>query len=86
MGVNQRIYRNIIRAGGHGRPDKRYFQKTKHPMGSPVNDETKLKYLSSALYVFGTIFIVGIWAMMQIWPDGWNWEPRNGKRAENFCQ
>ncbi len=41
-----------------------------------MKDETKLKYLSYALYVFGAIFIVGIWAMMQIWPAGWGWEPR----------
>ncbi len=41
-----------------------------------MNDETKLKYLSYALYAFGAIFIVGIWTMMQIWPAGWGWEPR----------
>jgi len=44
-----------------------------------VKDETKLKYLSYALYVFGVIFIVGIWAMMQIWPAGWAWEPRQAE-------
>jgi len=41
-----------------------------------MKDESKLKYLSYALYVFGAIFIAGIWAMMQIWPAGWAWEPR----------
>ena len=41
-----------------------------------MKDETKLKYLSYALYVLGAIFIVGIWTMMQIWPAGWGWEPR----------
>ena len=41
-----------------------------------MNDETRLKYLSIALYVFGAIFIVGIWTMMQLWPAGWGWEPR----------
>jgi hypothetical protein len=40
-----------------------------------MNDETKLKYLSMALYLFGAIFIVGIWTMMQIWPSGWAWTP-----------
>ena len=44
-----------------------------------MKDETKLKYLSYALYVFGVIFIVGIWAMMRIWPAGWAWEPRQAE-------
>lgn len=44
-----------------------------------MKDETKLKYLSYVLYVFGAIFIVGIWAMMQIWPAGWTWEPRQAE-------
>ena len=38
--------------------------------------ETKLQYLSYALYVFGSIFLVGVWIMMTIWPAGWGWEPR----------
>jgi len=41
-----------------------------------MNDETKLKYLSIALYVFGAIFLIGIWTLMQLWPSGWGWEPR----------
>ena len=41
-----------------------------------MSDESKLKYLSLALYLFGVIFIVGIWTMMQLWPTGWSWEPR----------
>ncbi len=41
-----------------------------------MNDESKLKFLSYALYIFGAIFIFGIWTMMQIWPAGWGWEPR----------
>ncbi len=41
-----------------------------------MNDETKLKYLSIALYVFGVIFLIGIWTLMQLWPSGWGWEPR----------
>jgi len=36
-----------------------------------------LRHLSTALYVFGTIFIVGIYLMMMIvWPSGWAWTPR----------
>ncbi len=41
-----------------------------------MSEETKAKYLSIALYVVGAIFIVGIYGMMQIWPAGWTWEPR----------
>jgi hypothetical protein len=41
-----------------------------------MNDETKLKYLGTALYVFGAIFVAGVWIMMQVWPAGWGWEPR----------
>jgi hypothetical protein len=42
----------------------------------PVNNATRLKYLSYALYLFGAIYIAGIWIMMQVWPAGWTWEPR----------
>ena len=41
-----------------------------------MSDETKLKYLSIALYVIGAIFVVGIIAMMQLFPGAWGWEPR----------
>lgn len=41
-----------------------------------MNNATRLKYLSIALYVFGVIFIVGVPAMMMIiWPSGWSWTP-----------
>ena len=41
-----------------------------------MNEEIKLKYLSLALYVVGAIFIVGVFALMTVWPAGWAWEPR----------
>ena len=41
-----------------------------------MNDREKLKYLSVALYVFGAIFVAGVYLMMMIWPAGWAWEPR----------
>ncbi len=41
-----------------------------------MKDATKLKYLTYVLYLFGAIFIAGIWIMMQLWPAGWGWEPR----------
>jgi hypothetical protein len=42
-----------------------------------MRQEAKLKYLKIALYVFGIIFVFGIYAMMMwIWPSGWSWTPR----------
>jgi hypothetical protein len=36
----------------------------------------KLKFLTIALYAFGTIFIIGVPAMMMwIWPSGRGWTP-----------
>ncbi len=40
-----------------------------------MQQEEKLRYLKIALYVFGLIFIVGVPAMMWIWPSGWGWTP-----------
>jgi hypothetical protein len=41
-----------------------------------MTEESRLKYLSIALRLFGAIFVVGIFAMMTVWPAGWSWEPR----------
>ena len=42
-----------------------------------MQEEQKLKYLSYALYLFGFIFIFGIYVMMMwVFPSGWGWEPR----------
>jgi hypothetical protein len=42
-----------------------------------MRKEAKLKYLKIALYLFGLIFVFGIYAMMMwIWPSGWSWTPR----------
>jgi prepilin signal peptidase PulO-like enzyme (type II secretory pathway) len=41
-----------------------------------MNDATRLEYPRIALYVFGTLFIAGIYPLMTIWPAGWRWEPR----------
>ncbi len=42
-----------------------------------MGNEAKLKYLKIALWVFGVIYVVGIYAMMQwIHPSGWSWMPR----------
>ncbi|MCL1479646.1 MAG: hypothetical protein MH219_20040 [Marinobacter sp.] len=37
-----------------------------------MQQQEKVKYLKTALYVFGVIFIVGVPAMMMwVWPSGW---------------
>jgi len=42
-----------------------------------MQEQDKLKYLKIALKVFGAIFIVGIFAMMNwVFPEGWSWTPR----------
>jgi hypothetical protein len=42
-----------------------------------MQEEQKLKYLSYSLYLFGFIFIFGIYIMMMwVFPSGWGWEPR----------
>jgi hypothetical protein len=40
-----------------------------------MQQDEKLKYLTVALYAFGAIFIIGVPAMMWIWPSGWGWTP-----------
>ncbi len=41
-----------------------------------MQEETKLKYLKIALYLFGVFYIFGIYLMMMwIWPSGWGWTP-----------
>jgi hypothetical protein len=45
-----------------------------------MQEEQRLKYLKIALYVFGVIFIFGVYAMVEwIWPDGWAWTPRQSE-------
>ena len=42
-----------------------------------MRDEDKLRYLRIALCVFGAVFIVGVYLMMNwVWPSGWAWTPR----------
>src|SRR5262245_27317439 len=38
-----------------------------------MNESNRIKYLRIALWVFGLIFILGIWPLTQIWPSGWTW-------------
>jgi len=41
-----------------------------------MSETGKAKYLSVALYVFGAIFVVGIYALMNLMAASWSWEPR----------
>jgi len=38
-----------------------------------MNEVKRIKYLRVALWVFGLIFIFGIWLLSRIWPTGWSW-------------
>jgi FtsH-binding integral membrane protein len=41
-----------------------------------MDNESRLRYLKIALYLFGITFIAGVPAMMMwIWPSGWGWTP-----------
>ncbi len=41
-----------------------------------MNLETRLRFLSIALVVFGLIFLVGVYPLMMAWwPAGWRWQP-----------
>jgi sterol desaturase/sphingolipid hydroxylase (fatty acid hydroxylase superfamily) len=42
-----------------------------------MKEQERLKYLKISLRVFGSILIVGIFAMINwIFPEGWSWTPR----------
>ena len=42
-----------------------------------MSDEKRMQLLKLSLNIFGAIFIVGIYLMMNwVWPSGWGWEPR----------
>lgn len=38
-----------------------------------MNESNRIKYLRIALWVFGLIFIFGVWPLTQVWPSGWSW-------------
>jgi len=44
-----------------------------------MTSEKREKYLRVALVVVGVIFIAGIFLMMNVWPAGWSWEPRQSE-------
>jgi hypothetical protein len=38
-----------------------------------MNESTRIKYLRIALWIFGLVFIFGVWPLTLIWPSGWSW-------------
>jgi hypothetical protein len=38
-----------------------------------MSDIARIKYLQIALVLVGVIFIVGIYALVIVWPAGWSW-------------
>jgi hypothetical protein len=41
-----------------------------------MQEQEKLKYLKTALNIFGAIFVGGVYVMMMwVWPSGWGWTP-----------
>ena len=41
-----------------------------------MNLETRIRFLRVALFVFGLIFLVGVYPLMMAWwPSGWRWNP-----------
>jgi hypothetical protein len=38
-----------------------------------MNESDRVKYLRIALWVFGLVFIFGIYPLTQLWPSGWSW-------------
>jgi len=45
-----------------------------------MSDQTKLRYLSIALRVFGVFLMLGLYPLMNwLWPAGWAWEPRQSE-------
>jgi len=38
-----------------------------------MSDSNRIKLLKLAMRIVGVIFIVGIYALMIVWPSGWKW-------------
>ncbi|MDH5197401.1 MAG: hypothetical protein OEY20_09125 [Gemmatimonadota bacterium] len=44
-----------------------------------MSDQQRDRVLRVVLAVFGLIFILGIWPLMQLWPAGWQWQPNQSE-------
>ncbi len=46
----------------------------------------RIKYLPAALRAVGVIFIVGIYALIMIWPSGWAWHSGPSHHLPHYLQ
>ena len=44
-----------------------------------MSQSARDQYLRIALVVFGLIFSVGVFPLMQVWPAGWRWVPNQSE-------
>jgi hypothetical protein len=54
-------------------------RRTNSYEGGTMTGQNRLRYLRVALVAFGIIFVFGLYALMQVWPSGWTWEPRQSE-------
>ena len=38
-----------------------------------MKESNRIQYLRIGLWLFGLIFILGVWPLTQLWPSGWAW-------------
>ncbi len=48
--------------------------------------EPSVKYLRAALVVIGVTFIVGIYALVIVWPSGWSWHAERSFAVPHYLQ
>lgn len=51
-----------------------------------MSDSTRSKYLTLALRVVGVAFIVGIYALVIVWPSGWSWHSGEPSHLPHYLQ
>ena len=48
--------------------------------------DTSMKYLRATLVVVGITFIVGIYALVIVWPSGWAWHHEHSRAIPHYLQ
>lgn len=51
-----------------------------------MTEANRLKYLRAALIAIGVVFIVGIYALVLIWPSGWAWHSGPSHSLPHYLQ
>ena len=51
-----------------------------------MHQSTQIRFLRLALAVVGVIFIVGIYALVIVWPAGWSWHPGHSLNVPHYLQ